>query len=184
MKRLFALLAVVALFPIAALAQDAPPPPPPPGGPAPSAAKRAEFAQWREHAEEMHRKIRAQVLSVLTPGQRTLLAQIVGSLAVAVVPDEDGAVRRLDATLETSQKQAIIQAVQAGRREMRAAMPPHPVFSPGTELRHTQPFRHRREPPDAGSILLNLALQFGKMHDGPWMHHHPGPAPEATHDSQ
>jgi hypothetical protein len=118
--------------------------------------------------------MRAQVLAVLTSGQRTLLAQIVGSLAVATVPDVDCAVQRLDATLETAQKQAILQAVRAGLSELHGMFPPHPhpAFSPGPdELRRTQAFMRHPEMLDAGAELLSLAVQFGKMHhDGPWMH--------------
>jgi hypothetical protein len=122
-----------------------------------------------EKLEHLRLKVRAQVLAVLTPADRTLLAQIVGSLAVADVPDVDGAIHRLDATLSTSQKQAILQAVEAGH------------FSPPPGLRHTQAFRHHRTP-DAGAVLLETALQFREPHHGPWMHHD-GAMHERTHDS-
>jgi hypothetical protein len=161
MKRLSALLALSALVPIAAGAQDAPPPP--------LAGKRAEFEATHAKFEQLRLKIRAQVLAVLTPADRTLLAQIVGSLAVADVPDVDGAAHRLDATLSTSQKAAILQAIEAGREEMRKAMPPPPAgFSPPPGLRRTQAFMHRRTP-DAGAELLEVSVQFREPHRGPWM---------------
>ena len=176
MKRLSALFALSALVPIAAGAQDAPPP----GGPA-SAAKRADFEAMHQKFEQLHLKIRAQVLSVLTSADRTLLAQIVGSLAVAAVPDVDGAARRLDATLSTSQKEAILQAVKAGHEEMRTAMPLPPGMSPPPGLRHTQAFMHRRIP-DAGAVLLDISVQFHEPHGGPWMHHE-DPMHEGAHES-
>jgi hypothetical protein len=175
MKRLSALLALTALLPISVAAQDGPPPPPgaAPLPPPPDDWPGGPHAQeWHEKLDAFHLRLRARVLSVLTPAQRTLLAQIVGSLAVAAVPDVHGAVARLDATLETAQKQTILHAVQAGLVELHGMLPPHPAFSPGAdELRRTQVFMRHPERLDAGEELLSLAVQFGKMHDVLWMRH-------------
>ncbi|HTV73875.1 MAG TPA: hypothetical protein VME66_09240 [Candidatus Acidoferrales bacterium] len=199
MKRLSALMALTALFPLAAAAQDASPPPPPPdapppppppdGGPPhgpPSAAERAKFEAMRQRFEQLHHEIRADVLGVLTPAQRGLLAQVVGDLALAPAPDVKGAISRLDAALSTSQKEAILNAVKTDMESMRAQMPhrPHPGFSPRPDLRRTQGFQHHHHAPDAGEVLLRVALSFEDngpggpwMHRGhrPWDHHGPGP---------
>lgn len=128
-----------------AQAQQALPPNPP--------LSRQQFEQIRSQMAQIHSVERAQILNALTPAHKTLLANVVGRLAISVNPDFREAARELDAVLSASEKQQIISAAQTARNKARSLMPNmHPEFpmGPPHELRENRT-------PDAGRILLRLA---------------------------
>lgn len=124
-------------------------------------------AQMQRFAAEQQ-AFRSQLIGALTPAHRALLAQIVGSLAIAPAPDLEGAARQLNAALSSGEAQnvvrleqaresAALQAMQqlaaqsgAPQNYIGAARPPagaNRVYSTATA-----PFGG-----DAGSILLRTA---------------------------
>ena len=129
MKHLLsALIAFALIAPVAALADDASDASPlnSPG--------MAIMQQAREKIDQLHAKARTSMLGALSPAHRTLLAQLVGQLAVAPSPDTAGAAKQLDASLapaeaksivdiSTSSEQQVQQVMEDARNQMQASMP-------------------------------------------------------------
>lgn len=66
------------------------------------------WASAHARIRQLHVDGRNQVLSSLTPQQRSLLAQVVGNLAIAPNPDREAAAKQIQAALTPQQTQHII----------------------------------------------------------------------------
>jgi len=191
--------AILALaLPMSALAQSGGPAPNPPGpNGAPTASgtvpyhrpSEADIAHMRHVRDEMarvHAQERAMILAALTPSHRRLLADIVGSLAIASSPDVKAAAARLDGALSASESKAITDAASAAHAKMRELMQgsmmergERPGGDKGTWS------HHEHTPPTAGAILLHTALgalappmrDHGPMDRMPMGHGPMGPGP-------
>ena len=156
----FALMAA----PVAALADDS-------GGPAPSTPPgMAIMQQAREKVDQLQAQARASMLGALSSAHRSLLAQLVGQLAVAPSPDMASAAKQLDANLtpaeaksvidiSTSSEQQVQQVMQDARSQMQASMP---QGGPGQGryggMRGMYAMGGGGQPPtDPGMILLAMA---------------------------
>ncbi len=143
--------------------------------PTPNPAMRQHFEQMRRQMQQIHTSERAQILNSLMPAHKTMLATIVGQLAVSPNPDVAGAARRLDATLSPAEKQAILNASQNARTQERTLMN---NFRNATGMGGPEHgFTERQAPPgqrqmqnDAGFLLLHLAIPGPAMGMGPPMH--------------
>lgn len=171
MKRFFALAALCAIaLPSVALAQNGPPP-------MPQRPNMAGFRQMREQAERIHRAERTQVLSALTPAHRTLLASIVGKMAIASNPDHKAAAARLDAALNPREKSAVLAAHKSAMTQMHdaihtiTAQMPRPEGSAGP---HRMWKDRRHHTPTAGELVLAIATGHGEEHGPPFMGPPPG----------
>ena len=140
MKRIIpAMLAVaISLVPLGATAGEppAPVPPPPPmlfghdimfgHNLNLTQSQQQQFQQIMQQTgqqmEQLHAQARAKVLGALSPAHRALLAQVVGSLAVSLNPDPQGAVRQLNAALSAGEAQAVISAHNAAIAQMHQLM--------------------------------------------------------------
>ncbi|MBV8601401.1 MAG: hypothetical protein JO359_07540 [Candidatus Eremiobacteraeota bacterium] len=143
MNRFFiAALGAALIVPVAALAQPAPPVAPPPPMAAPPGA------DWQQMMQ-LHQQERAKVLAALTPEHRTLLANLVGQLAISPTPDVDGAAAKLNAALSPGEKDAIGKIHDETRAAMQASMQGHAGARGG------------RAAPDLGHMLLMMAIPIG-----------------------
>ncbi|MFN2461810.1 MAG: hypothetical protein ABR591_14210 [Candidatus Velthaea sp.] len=133
MKKLALLSAVIALgMPSLAMAQT--PAPAPPGGNPPYGPPGGQFGAGMQQMQQMRAQERTQMLNALTPAHRSLLAQVVGNLAIAPTPNLDDAARQLDAALSANEKQAIVAARDAMRAQMRNSMNPNGGPMPGSPM--------------------------------------------------
>jgi Spy/CpxP family protein refolding chaperone len=80
------------------------------------------MTQTHQQMEQLHAQARAKVLAALTPAHRALLAQIVGSLAIAPNPDPDAAAKQLNAALSPGEAQAVVSTHTAAMQQMHAIM--------------------------------------------------------------
>lgn len=96
----------------------------------------------------IHRQMRDQMLSALTPEHKQLLASIVGRIATEDRPDIAAAAKRLDDALTTQEKQAILSDAAAAHQRMQLMMGNH--MPPGG--------MHPRFTDDPGRILLMVAV--------------------------
>ena len=80
------------------------------------------MTQTHQQLEQLHTQVRSKVLGDLTPAHRSLLAQVIGSLAIAPNPDRDAAVRQLNAALSSGEAQAIVSTHSAAMQQMKALM--------------------------------------------------------------
>jgi hypothetical protein len=71
---------------------------------------------------QLHKDGRNQILAVLTPAQRSLLAQVVGNLAIAPNPDPDSAAQQIQAALTPAQSQRILSLHSALEQQMHQTM--------------------------------------------------------------
>jgi len=180
MKRIGLLTLAFLLTPVAGFAQDAPPPDPPPaadaaapaGGPNPQ--RFAEMRQNRAQMEQLHTQARAQMLGALSPAHRTLLANIVGQLAISANPDPRVAAQQLDAVLTAGEKQSILSIHTQLRAQMRTMMeaararaeasltPEEKSDMAAREAKwQNRPHPDMRATPDAGRELLEMTIHAG-----------------------
>jgi hypothetical protein len=124
----------------------------------------AEMQQMHAQMQQVHAQARAATLAALSSAHRSLLASVVGQLAIAANPDPAAAARTLDAALSPGEKQAILRAhasarsqmeamMTAARAQMTGAMPPgqeHP-----TKWNHGSAEQAQEQ--DPGAILLRMA---------------------------
>lgn len=171
MKRfIFAILAVALLsVPAAVLADDN-------GPPAPTPQMQAAFQNLEQaHArvEQLHSQARLAMLNTLSLAHRTLLAQIVGQLAISPNPDVNAAARTLDAALSQSEGRSILsiasslesqsrQIMDAAHQQLMNAGPPMGSAS-GQGMGHPM-FVHReiggpeKQVTDPGLLLLGMSV--------------------------
>jgi hypothetical protein len=180
MKRIGLLTLAFLLSPVAGFAQDAPPPGPPPaadavappGGPGPQ--RFADMRENRAQMEQLHTQARAQMLGALSPAHRTLLANIVGQLAISANPDPRVAAQQLDAVLTTGEKQSILTVhtqlraqmrtmMEAARARMEASLTPEEKTEMAAREanRQDRPRSEMRATPDPGRELLEMAIHAG-----------------------
>jgi hypothetical protein len=152
---------------------------------APSAQMRQAF-QYMEQAhmkvDQLHAQARLATLSSLSLAHRTLLAQVVGQLAISSNPNLDAAARTIDASLSQAEGRAILnisqsleaqsrQIMDAARQQMMAATPSGPQGSPemgGPREHHMMMYQTHPQSTDPGTILLLMSLHglepFGPQH--------------------
>jgi predicted phage gp36 major capsid-like protein len=111
------------------------------------------------------------MLGALSPAHRTLLANIVGQLAISANPDPRVAAQQLDAVLTTGEKQSILSIhtqlraqmrtmMEAARARMEASLTPDEK----TEMNERdakwqdRPHSEMRAAPDAGRELLEMTI--------------------------
>jgi Spy/CpxP family protein refolding chaperone len=80
------------------------------------------MTQTHQQLEQLHTQVRSKVLGDLTPAHRSLLAQVIGSLAISPNPDHDAAVRQLNAALSPGEAQAVVSTHSAAMAQMKALM--------------------------------------------------------------
>lgn len=187
MNRIGIIALALALAPAVASAQEGPPGAPAPDAPplvagpgvagGPNGAAFAAMRKTRGQIEAIRKQARAQILGALTPDQRTLLASVVGGLAVSDDPDLRAAAKQLDAALSPAESQAILDAerhlhdqtraaMEAARQQFEASLPAarraqidaRMAARKGNEQNGS---RHEWKP-DAGRALLEVALDFGR----------------------
>jgi len=131
--------------------------------------------------QDLRKSERAHVLGALSPEHRAYLASVAGQLAIAADPDPRAAAASLDAKLSSGEKQAILNANQSYRDQMKAlheqirakmqAMRPPsgtpsgmamaggpPCGNPGAHPGWAKgPGGRAMHAPDAGRILLDAA---------------------------
>ena len=163
-------LALTAAMTVPGLAQE------PPSGPpqTPNPQMRQQFEAARKQIEQIRSQERSKVLGALTPAHRQLLGTIAGQLATSTAPDYRAAAQRLDGALSSSEKQAIVNASNDARQQMRAQMESMrqqmsqmggPPRGPGGPPMTMHGGEGERRTPSAGEILLRVA-----MGGGPEMH--------------
>ena len=152
-------LLALALLITPTLASAQTPPPDAAGGPPPA------MLQMHEQVMQARMQARSQMLGALSAQHRTLLANVVGSLAIAPSPNVLTAAQQLDAALSPQEKQAIVTAESSFRSQMRSAMQNMP--NDGHAPPPGPPATART--PDAGMALIHAALGFG----GPMRSHAP-----------
>lgn len=126
--------------------------------------------QAHSHLHQLQAQARHSMLNVLTPAHRTLLAQVVGQLAIASTPDVASAVKLLDANLSSGEAQAMLsisasleqqtrQVMESARAQMMKALPSG-IPPPGQMgMRSTHPQNDQRRT-DPGAVLLHTAMHF------------------------
>ncbi len=173
----FAILAIaMILMPIGALADAT-------SDATPSPQMRAAFAAMEQaHAkvEQLHSQARLAALNVLNASQRTLLAQVVGQLAISSNPDVNAAARTIDNSLSQSQGRTIAnisssvetqsrQIMDAAHQQMMAANPQGPMPGPPgmggpgmgggwTGMHHEGLMGSHEQSTDPGMLLLLMSL--------------------------
>ena len=178
-------LTAALLWPGVALAQQAESPPdgPPPAMSTPSAQQRAAMEADRAQLEALHQQARVRMLGSLSPAHRAQFAALVGQYAIAAQPNPEYTARQIDALLSAQEARNIL-AVAAGERDsarsiMQAARTQFEATLTADQKARMQgrmehmkaehagdPERSPR-PTDAGSILLHVALGYGRMHGPP-----------------
>jgi len=127
---------------------------------------RRDFEQLHTQMQQIHTTERTQILAALTPAHKTLLANVVGQLAITASPDYDAAAKRLDAALTPAERQTILNASQNARTRAEALMQgamPGPGESEKRFMIGTAP--------TAGQILLHLGMpDMHYMRTGIMMH--------------
>lgn len=159
MKRFnFAILAIaIALAPAAALAGSN-------SYGTPSPQMRAAFQsmdQAHARVEQLHSQARLAVLNVLTTGQRNLLAQVVGQLAISASPNIAAAARTVDNSLSQAQGRTILSISSSLETQSRQIM----------DAAHHQMMAAR---PQSATTTQGLPGTGGPGMGGPWMHMHHG----------
>ena len=115
---------LLALVPTLAWAQVAPATPASDGA-ATSANRSQIFAlmqQAHQQLRQLHQQTRMQMLAALTPAHRTLVANVVGQLAIAPNPNPQAAAQQLDAVLSGGEKQSIVNLDAALKTNARNVM--------------------------------------------------------------
>jgi hypothetical protein len=133
-------------------------------------AQRQQMRAMRTQFMQMHRQLRSQVLSDLTPAHKALLSQVAGQLAVSPDPNFDAAANQLDAALSADEKQKIVSAAQSMRSRLRSmvqSMPLPPMGGRGMMERRGMRMENGRM--TAGGIVLMLAVGHGPEMMGPGM---------------
>ncbi len=129
---------------------------------------RRHMAEFGRLAAEQQR-FRQDMLGALTPAHRALLAQIVGELAVAPVPDATTAAQRLDAALSPAEAQTVLRVQQAQEaaalRQMQQMQAESiavelPAGNKAPAMQSSTIIAHASSPSenDAGWILLRTAV--------------------------
>jgi hypothetical protein len=151
-----ALCAAIILVPLVSLA-DASTPAPPPGPP-----NSGGFQQVRAQVDKARGQARSSMLNALSAQHRSLLAQVVGQLAIAQTPDVNAAAKTLDGALTPGESKAILDASTALDQQIKAIMdaarqenggPPD-----GGGMHNRMYVGQDQGAPDAGLILLRSAL--------------------------
>ena len=151
------------------------------------------MTQTHQQMEQLHNQVRTKLLGALTPAHRSLLAQVIGQLAIAPNPDRDAAVRQLNAALSPGEAQAIIAAHTAAMTQMHSIMEAahqrmQTIFGEGQKTQqssngHTDqmwhgppggPQMHAMGQLTAGDILLHLAGSDLDSHMPMMEFHHSG----------
>jgi hypothetical protein len=147
-----ALCAAVILTPLAALA-DASPPAPPPGLPS------GPFQQIRQQVDAARGQARTTMLNALSAQHRSLLAQVVGSLAIAQTPDVSAAAKTLDGALSPGESKAILDASNALDQQIKQIMDAARAQNgEPAEGGNRMYIGQGQSTPDAGMILLRSAV--------------------------
>lgn len=150
-----ALCAALLFVPLASLA-DSTPPPPPPGPP-----NFGAFQQIRTQVDKARAQARTTMLNALSSQHRSLLAQVVGSLAIAPTPDVSAAAKTLNAALTPAESKAILDASGALDQQIKQIMDAARQEAgepPGAAMGMRINVGADQGPPDAGMILLRSAL--------------------------
>lgn len=147
-------------------------------GATPSPQMRQAFAtmeQARAKTEQLHAQARIAALNALTPAHRTLLAQVVGQLAIAPTPDVASAARSIDNALSQKEGRSILnissslesqsrQIMEAAHQQMMAENPNGPpgpggpwMGGPGMHGFHQGGEEAQRIENDPGMILLMMS---------------------------
>lgn len=136
--------------------------------------------------QQLHTQGRAQILASLTPQQRSLLAQVVGNLAISPNPDEDAAAQQIQNSLTPQQAQRIIglhssleqqamgimQSAHAQvesyltpdqRQKIQQDMNVHFGMGPHDAMYHHGMGPNVTSATEAGHIVLGLALHASQM---------------------
>jgi len=123
----------------------------------------AGMIRMHEQMMQARQQVRAQMLGALTPAHRTLLASVVGGLAVSPSPNVEAAAKQLDAALSPQESRAILDVEASFHAQMRAAM--QSLENSGDVPKHEAPpgEMHVKRAPDAGFALLHAALGFGGL---------------------
>lgn len=158
----------------------------------PSPQMQAAFqAMQQAHArvEQLHAQARNAMLNSLTPAHRSLLAEVVGQLAISPNPDVNAAGRTLDSALSPNESRSILgissslesqarQIMQAVHQQLMSAQPQGQAgqSQPQGEHMHagwTGDGMREARPTDPGTILLLASLHAME----PQMMVHPGMGP-------
>lgn len=146
-----ALLAALAAAPLSALAQQGPPPSgmggPGMGGPG---MMGGPSMQQMQQMHQMHEQARTKILAALTPAHKSLLAKVVGDLAIADKPDQAAAAAQLDAALTPAEKTTITSVHTDMMKQMQSMMG-------GQGGQMGQRMGHGKNMNDPGAILLMLS---------------------------
>src|SRR5579872_2676528 len=157
-----AMLAVALSLPVGAIAGELPAPAPIPPREAQAlhltAAQQQQLDQiWSgasSRLKDLHSQARNQILGVLTPSQRTLLAQIAGNLAIAANPDEDAAAQQIQNSLSPQQVQRVLSLHEALKQQAMSLM----------QAAHAQA-QNVLTPQQRQQIQQDMSAHFG--HEGP-----------------
>jgi hypothetical protein len=190
MKRPLLLLLALTLAPAPVFAQVTPPSADAGSIATPSPQARALMQQSRAQLAQIRQTVRVRMLAALTPAHRTMLANAVGNLVLAVNPDPRAVAAQLDAVLAPAEKQAIIAIDAAGRTSSRAIMQQQRAAFESTlsadqkariAARQAQMAAYRQSHPrptrvpDAGMIALRTLGAVGRERMGEFGP--PGPPP-------
>jgi hypothetical protein len=145
----------------------------------PNGAAMTIMQQTHAKMEQLHSQARLSILNALTPAHRTLLANIVGQLAVSASPDAEAAARQLDASLSQGESRAVLnvsasfeqqarQIMEATRQQLQASGvgPPGGMHAMGPGSEGMRAMGGAQEPNDAGTVLLGMAAKAIAPHHG------------------
>ncbi len=126
--------------------------------------------QAHAKVEQLHDQARLSMIGSLSPAQRTLLAQVVGQLAIAQTPDPAAAAKTLDANLTQAQAKNVLgisasleqqarQVMDAAHKQMQAAMPDSSAPHGQWGMHSMQVMHEGADETDPGMILLSMAAR-------------------------
>jgi Spy/CpxP family protein refolding chaperone len=190
MKSIALLGFALAMSPTLVAAQSSPSPDA--AAPAVSHPSFAAMQQMHEQLEQIHRQARLQMLASLTPAHRTLLASVIGQLAISANPDRQVAARSLDAALSQNEQRSVLSVatnahtqerslMEAARTQFEASLTPEQRAAMQERMASHEAQRPAgmalaaKEPADAGMMLLDLAIGAG--HEGGRAFGFRGPGP-------
>jgi Spy/CpxP family protein refolding chaperone len=140
----------------------------------------AAMQQMHAQLEQIHKQARLQLLASLTPAHRTLLANVVGQLAISPNPDRAVAARSLDAALSQGEQRSVLSVeaaartqshnlMEASRAQFEASLTPDQRAAMQTRMEsraNGHEGMQAQRTPDPGMILLDLAGGEGHEHHG------------------
>ena len=148
---------------------------PAPISPAQKQAMGAAIQAYRQKAMQMHEQLRTQILDMLSPDQRTAVANAIGQMVISPSPDPAAAAKQIDAVLSPGEQQKILAAHDSVVKQTEAMLQQlhaqfaHQAPNAGHWTGPPRPMPPMVGSDDAGNVVLMVLA-----HHGPTMMDHGG----------